>query len=299
MRALAQYVMRGRLQAVSVVAVATVLSLILAPLSYVGAAGAGLVALRRGPQEAGLVLAGAALVAGAIAWLGLGSFVPVLAVLLTLWLPVVGLALLLRATASQGLTLAIAGALGVVAVLLAHLALDSPATWWREVLDTVVVPALERQGMQVEPTALDQVAGMMTGLVASVMVVGLICSVLLARWWQALLYNPGGFAEEFRELRLPRAAAVAALAAFAASLLGGAPGALGTELAMLGITVFMFQGLAVAHAVVARLGASAGWLVGVYVLLFLFGPPAAMALGTAGVVDVWMDFRQRLGSRPD
>jgi hypothetical protein len=297
MRALASYIMRGRLQAISVVAVATVLSLILAPLSYLGAAAAGLVALRVGAREAGLVLAGATLVAGAISWAGLGSFVPVLGVLFSLWLPVVALALVLRATASQGLTFAIAGAVGILGVLLAHLLIDSPAAAWREMLDTVIVPALERSGMQVDPTALDQVAGMMTGLVAAVLVVGLVCSVLLARWWQALLYNPGGFATEFRALRLPRAAGFVAVAAMAASLAGGFLGTLGSELATIALAVFLFQGLAVGHAVVAQLEASVGWLVGIYVMLFLFGPPAAMALGTAGVVDVWMDLRARVASR--
>ena len=42
----------------------------------------------------------------------------------------------------------------------------------------------------------------MTGAFAASLYVQFLLALLLGRWWQAVLYNPGGFGAEFRGLRL-------------------------------------------------------------------------------------------------
>jgi hypothetical protein len=59
------------------------------------------------------------------------------------------------------------------------------------------------------------------------------------------------------------------------------------------LTVFMLQGLAVAHGVFAGMPKPRRWLVGTYVLLMLFMQQTVMVLVTVGLLDVWMDFRTR------
>ncbi|MEZ5581549.1 MAG: hypothetical protein R3F37_01040 [Candidatus Competibacteraceae bacterium] len=49
---------------------------------------------------------------------------------------------------------------------------------------------------------LDYLAPMVVGLIFANGLASLLCGLLLGRWWQALLFNPGGFSREFHELRL-------------------------------------------------------------------------------------------------
>src|SRR5690625_6353500 len=43
---------------------------------------------------------------------------------------------------------------------------------------------------------------LVTGLLANVTSFTGVLGLMLGRWWQALLYNPGGFKQEFNGLRL-------------------------------------------------------------------------------------------------
>lgn len=293
MRALAGFVMGGRGRAVAVVVVTTVLALVFAPLSYLGAGALALVALRHGVPEGFLVAAAALALAGVMAFLGLGSAMPVVALAGSLWLPVLATAWVLRASASQGLTLAAGGVVTALGLVAFHLAVDAPAELWRRLLAELLAPVFAAQNMALEPDTLDQMARVMTGVLAVGFLLGVYLSVLLGRWWQASLYNPGGFGEEFRELRLPRGLALVTLVLVAGTLVSNGASALVSELAGLGTVLFAFQGLAVAHAQVKARGASVGWLVGLYAMVFLFGPPAVIALSAAGVLDALMDFRRR------
>ena len=299
MRALAGFIMRGRSQAVMVVAVCTVLSLIVAPLSYLGAGAVGLVALRHGPREGVVVMAGAGLAAALLSWFLVGTPLPVLALVLMLWLPVWLLSLLLRQTASQGIVLAAAGLLGLLALLGVHLVLASPEAWWRALLEETLVPMLEQRDVSVEPGAVAGAARLMTGLVVAVTLLGVLASVYLGRWWQALLYNPGGFATEFRALRLDRRVAIGTVVVLLiVPLAGDALGTLGNELVTLAVALYMVQGLAVVHALVASRGASVAWLVVLYLGLILLWPVniyVMLTLAAGGLVDALVDLRTRFG----
>ena len=203
MKGLAEYVMRGRFRALLVVLVGAG-SLM---FCWISAAVIALVTLRKG--------------AGSGAWLLLWSLLPAGALLmlygdgspLALLLGAAALALVLRSTVSLSLTL-----LASIGVGLATAA--SMLVFGGQMLEQIVVAVGEflgsmEQQLSVEgaesvvlarPTVL-QVAGMM-GAGNSMMSV--LC-LLLARYWQAALYNPGGFGVEFRALYLPRATALGLL----------------------------------------------------------------------------------------
>lgn len=280
-----------------VAAVCTVLSLLLAPLSYVGAGAIALVTLRVGPRDGMLVMAEAGLAAGLLAWLALGSPLPAVAFAVILWLPVWLLAALLHLGVSQGLVLAAAGGLGLLGVILVHLLVPAPADWWQEQLRSFLVPMLGQWDVHIEPAVLAQVAQLMTGMVAAISILGVLLSLYLGRWWQALLYNPGGFATEFRALRLHRLVAVAtAIVVVATAMAGDALGTLGLEFVILAVLLYMVQGLAVAHALVASRGLSVGWLLGLYFALLFLSPQSMLVVSTAGYADSWLDFRARFGT---
>jgi hypothetical protein len=118
-------------------------------------------------------------------------------------------------------------------------------------------------------------------------------AVLIARWWQAILYNPGGFQADFHRLRMGRIATGVASVAFLAGLLTQYP--VLDNLAVVFLVMFIFQGLAVVHSVMARRQASNVWLAGFYALCVVaFWPMLALVAG-GGFMDNWFDLRARLG----
>lgn len=130
---------------------------------------------------------------------------------------------------------------------------------------------------------------LLTGLWATAYLLVAVLSLILGRWWQSLLFNPGGFGEEFKQLILPPAVAIPALliAQFGGNLhpalVGWAP--------IVSLPLF-FAGIALAHGVVSIKKLGSQWLVLMYLLVFLVGPYLAL-------VDSLMNFRRRLQKAPD
>jgi len=117
---------------------------------------------------------------------------------------------------------------------------------------------------------------------------------MLARWWQALLFNPGGFMQEFYGLRQSRVAALVVLVILALGLVDlGQISHMAGDIMITLVVVYSMVGLALVHALVAKTGKHSAWLVGLYVLLFILPPQMMMALTSVGIIDSWMNFRER------
>ncbi|PKM42345.1 MAG: hypothetical protein CVV05_18710 [Gammaproteobacteria bacterium HGW-Gammaproteobacteria-1] len=298
MRFLANTIMRGPMAAILVTSVTAMLGLLLPPLGYLSAAAVGLVTLRLGLAEAGKVVAGAVLTTAVLGMVMLGNALTPLAFLLVLWLPLLVTAWSLRRTSDLARSLLLAGLFGVMVVLGFHVGVDDPAGWWRGLLQRMTEQATAEQREVLLP-ALDEIAGLMTGMVGAAVALGVALSLFLARWWQAMLFNPGGFGREFRTLRLGRGPALVTVLLLALNW-AQLPGiALLGDLLPLALLLSMVQGVAVVHGVVAGTGAKRGWLVAMYVMLLLpmVTTPTALTLAVAGMVDNWMDFRAYFGAR--
>ncbi|MEW6353847.1 MAG: hypothetical protein AB1469_06080 [Pseudomonadota bacterium] len=299
MRALAAFIMRGRSQAVLVVAISAALSLFLPPLSYISGAGAALITLRHGAREGLFVTFAAALILGLVGAVTLGNPSPGLAFLAAVGLPLWLLGWVLRATVSLPLTLSVAALLGVMLILGLHVLVPDLTVWWRGLLDIVLKPALEQSGVTDAAQWLDELARAMTALLASAMLLSWMLSLFIARWWQALLYNPGGFRREFHGLHLNRALAVPTLILLALALfVKGEIGVLAAEILAVMLVLYMMQGLALAHRTVAKRGAHVGWLVALYGLLTLALPQVGAVLAAMGFADTWLSARHAHGNQP-
>lgn len=304
MRGLATFIMRGRMHAALATIGLMALSMVVPPLSYFSGAALGLVALRLGWRESAIVLGSAVMVV-----LSISAFAEQPALGLTfavvVWVPVWLLALVLRRTVSLPLTLAVAALIGVAAVIAMHVVVTDPAQWWREnVIEVFTSQILDQAGLDKEQadlwrTSLDQMAPMMTGIVAAAFVFSAAFSLFIARWWQALLYNPGGFRKEFQALRLGK---WLALIASGMILIGFAPlGAVSVAAkdgSLVIVMLYMLQGLALVHAWVSDYGAHVAWLIALYVLM-LFALPQVMALlALLGFADTWFNVRNHMPQRP-
>ena len=257
----------------------SLLSMLLIVLS---AAVVAFVILRRG--EAAAARAGGVCVAMLIGLsLALyGSLVQVPLVALVFWLPAVLAAVVLRRYVSLDLAVLALAVCGAAIAVGVHLFAGEDGGPWREPL-TAQLSAQSSSGLSEEQieALVDGLSNLMAGAMGvSVMSVAL-CSLFLARYWQASLVRPGGFREEFHALSLGKGAALACLVAIALAML--VDGRLWDALAIVAVFAFFIQGLAVAHALVRRRGLSRGWLVGLYALLLL--PHTLLLLAALGLAD--------------
>ncbi|GAB4353758.1 MAG: hypothetical protein Kow006_19140 [Gammaproteobacteria bacterium] len=297
-RALAEYAMRGPTQAALVAGGFAALSLALPPLSYLSSATVALVTLRKGARDGGFILLAAILSVGMLVWASTGKLWFAATLALLLWLPVWLLSLVLRYTVSLATLFQAAALVAALLVVGMHLTMGNPTAAWQEVLMANFGTMMQQAGVPDTEALLGTLAGMMTGVVAAALMVSYLLSVLLARWWQAMLYNPGGFQKEFHQLRLGRGMAIAALGVFAASwLLSGGAGLLARDLGTVALVVYLFQGLAIVHGVVKLLHAHIAWLAGLYFVMIVALPQLAMVLAVLGIGDTWTDIRARLEQR--
>jgi len=108
-----------------------------------------------------------------------------------------------------------------------------------------------------------------------------ICAVFIARYWQAQLFNNGGFQKEFHSLRLGREAVIVFVAAFGLAQVFSGPFFEFVASAML--FVFFIQGLSVLHCLTKQRGLSKSWLTGMYAILWV--PPTVLVLSVLGIAD--------------
>lgn len=285
MKALASFVMRGRFQAL-VVTVAGAGSLL---FCWISAAVLALVTLRKGVGQGAWLLAWAVLPAGALFY-AYGDSGP-----LTLLLGTTVLAAVLRQSVNLPLAVLACVPVGIVTGLgiaaFGGVYLDQLVTVFSEFLATME-QQLSQGGSQVVLARPDaaQIAGM---LGAGTAVSSVLC-LLLARYWQAALYNPGGFGQEFRALYYPPAIA-AGLLLGAVALTGMGPQY--RTWAMICVVPLALAGFALVHARVKWRGQGKGWLVGFY-LAWLLLDPVKLVLVFAAVADSWFNFRRRWTPKP-
>ncbi len=289
---MAGFIMAGRIQAAIFVVVSTMISLLIPPLIILSNASIALITLRKGWQQ-GIIytlLATATLVILSVALKQAASSGVVAG--LSNWLPIVLIASALAMTQSWSKTLQLTLVLSIAGVLLFHLVHPDATSYWKPVLEQLK-PMLE-QMYQFDSKKVDEIiknaASWMTGTFASALSLIAIISLIMARNWQARLYNPGGFGEEFRQIFLGKQFAIALLIGIAIAVLSN--NQIVIELIMVGVTIFMFQGLSLAHALVKQREMNAGWLVGLYILMFIMLIQMIVLLATFGIIDNFVDFRR-------
>jgi hypothetical protein len=273
--------MRGRWQALAV-AVLGAGSLL---FGWISAAAIALVTLRQGVASGGWLVFWALLPAVVASWLS-GDPGSVL-----LLLGVFVLAVVLRATVSLALAVAASALVGLIsgggllligADFLAQL-VDVFAALLEQLQSNVATE--ESVALVLSAPSTVQVAG----ILAAGNAVTAVLSLLLARYWQALLYNPGGFREEFHALRLPPLWTTG-LGLLSLAVWAQEPWVSGWALVV--SVPLMFCGFSLVHAYVAASGRGASSLV-VFYLLWLFVDPVKGLLLGCVVADAWIDFRRR------
>lgn len=281
MRRLAEFIMRGRMQAIVVVALASALPM----MFWLGAAAASLVLLRRGLNDALSVIVWALL--PAVVWVYFGDPRPILGILGALII-----AYTLRATASWSKALLASLLVGVVFAWVLGIVFAQPlvdlAAELNEIVAKMLTELYEQLSVDEQLQLQSLIVPVLTGLMAAVLQVLCVLSVLLARYWQAALYNPGGFGHEFKRLRLP---AVIVFPLVFGMLFAPSLGIQAAILTPVCSVPLVFTGLAVVHGLVAKYRLGNFWLIGLYVGMVLFTQLTYPLLVVLAIVDSVFDFR--------
>lgn len=285
MRGLAEYIMRGSKQATLVVAVTAAIPL----LFWFSAAALALVILRRGLNEALSILVWGIL--PALAWAAMGDLTPLLVILGS-----ASLAVLLRQRNDWAVVVLAAVPLGVLYAVVLQTVLNEPlvalAAQIQEMLPEMLAGmngALDEAGMaQLEALLVPVLAGLM-GAVHAVMV---LVSLMIGRSWQARLYNPGGFREEFHQLRLSPWVAIGLLVL---TVLGPQWPALAIVAPVASIPLLL-AGLALMHGIVGIKKLGTVWLVGLYAMFIFVAQFVYPLIMFLAFVDSLFDIRSRLRS---
>ena len=281
MRGLAEFIMRGRWQALGVAVLGSGSLL----FGWVSAAAIALVTLRNGSASGGWLTLWAILPAMIIAAIS-GDTGSVLLLLGTF-----SLAVILRESVS--LSLAVMASVPLALLGGAALTLFN-GVFLQELVATFNQALAQFEQELAQGEAAEMVFnGVSVPQVAALLATGnaviALLSLILGRYWQASLYNPGGFGEEFRALRLPVGAVL--LMASAALILWwmGADWRVWSAVVVLPLTIVGFSLL---HAFAKRAGKGVTWLALMYALWIVLDPVKWLWVGCV-VIDTFADVRGR------
>lgn len=292
---MAAFIMSSRLHAIIFTLSMTLLSLALPPVGIFANAAVALVTLRLGAKQGLLIALPVSIAIAIIIALVQGNALVGLLSGLISWLPIIILGAVLQRTVSWAQVLQYLFFLLAGLVIAFYIAVGNPTAQWAEWLHTAInySPFVEQKD-QLEP-AVQESALYMTGAIAALLGVHWIVSLMLGRHWQAQLYNPDGFHQELRSMRVSKPLAILMIVLVGLRLVWDYP--LLTDLIIVGLSIFLFAGLSLVHYGVKAWNLGIGWLVGMYILLIIFTPPTALMLATLGIMDSQADFRNFINER--
>jgi len=291
---LAAYIMRGRMQAMIVASTLALLSLMMPPVSVVSSASVALVTLRRGAFEGLYVVVCSSVAAGLLGFFLLGNYQFALLYGMVLWVPVWLISIILREGRHLSLAVEIAVLIGVLGVVGFYLYDTESATMWKSILSRMVPANAPVEDIQ---RTVDVLSHYMTGVVAAGTVFGLLFGLFLGRWWQSVLYNPGGFRQEFLSLSTHPRLAIGSIVVVAIALLSsGVVSEIFWNITILLFVLYVFIGAAVLHTVFASMKMSRYLVPMFYLTLFLI-PHAMLPVAIVGLSDAWLNLRNKISNQ--
>ena len=273
MRALAELVMRGRRYAIG----ASMVGASIPFLNWLSTAIVSLVVLRKGAAEGSIVLLWALLPLYFV-----GGPMPVIALV-----GAVIMAYILRVTLSWELAIAVA----VIASAIGSLVFEYTAADLLVMLVEFYVEFSKQNSIEVSSELARKA---IVGIYAMGQACGMCALLVLARWWQSQLYNPGGFQEEFHQIRLTPWFSTGVVVAMMFSFVFDEQ--LGRWLRLLTVPLF-FAGIALVHWTFGFRKMSMNWLIAFYILLIILSNLIYPIVASLALMDSYLNLRQRIQTK--
>ena len=279
---LASFVMRGRVHASAVAALGNALPLI-TPATI------GLVALRKGSSEGGLIcLWGLLPVFLTYFYSDSNQFF----VLLTAcnFLNILLVCGVLRYRGDWEMTLVSLVIISII--LMGSLLLIFQQDF--EVLVQRLIEVFEEASRQTNIESLKIEKSSIAVFITWTIILNTFLGLVIARWWQSIIFNPGGFKEEFQGIRLNRKLLILI---FSILVLSSAIFNQYSNWAYLSIFPLVVGGLSLFHWLVNEKNLGKVPIIFTYVFMVLFTPFVILILALLGTVDCFYNVRQKLRAK--
>jgi hypothetical protein len=213
-------------------------------------------------------------------------------ILMLLSLPIWLIAILLRESQQLALAIEFAVFFAVLCVAGFYLYIPDPATIWQQAFAPLleVLPAevpIEEVRNQVNIGS-----HYMTGVFAASTLFAVLFSLFLGRWWQSVLYYPGGFKQEFLSLKTGYSLAIGSIIIIAvARLTDGSLSEMAWNITILLFVLYLFIGTSVLHTVFSTMKQSKYLVPMFYITMFLI-PHAMLPVALVGLSDAWLNLRK-------
>ena len=286
MRELAQFAMKGPRYAAGIALVACMVPM----MFWIGAATLALVTLRHGASQGLNVFAWAA--APSLAW-WLGLHDPTAMVVLV---STFAMAMVLRASVSMRKTLLFGFGFSIVLGVLTPVLMPETIELLLSLTDEMLKQLAADAELEVSDELVTSFQALLVAIFAASFFAMSIGSLFLARSWQAALFNPGGWREEFHQLRLGSFEMAVIIAAM---LLGPSIGLDGYILLFSGLVPIVMCGLALVHGLVGKKNLGGHWMVGFYVLAVVLFPTLIAIVALLAMLDSAIDIRSRVQPSTD
>lgn len=291
LKSLGLYLLKNRYNAAWIAFVCALLPFVGLVTSWISLIIVGLVTLRNGLKEGGFVLIWVALPAIVMSFLGNPALLIgiVLTRGVTIWL----LAVLLRRTASWALVMQAAACVAIVGISILHGIIPDVSAWWVQQLSGYWEGISHALNVQADSPRTHElllfISHFASGIIAVTLVGFDLLLLILARAWQAMLFNPKGLQKELFQLRMGYTVSIVSIICVIAALLGSA---LAIDLVPVLVMLYAASGLSLIHSKLApKKEIKLPLIVVLYFSLVLFLPYVALLLGAVGFVDSWYNFR--------
>ena len=279
---LASFIMRGRVQASAVAALGNALPLI-TPATI------GLVALRKGFSEGGLIcLWGLLPVFLTYFYSDSNQFFVLLTACNFLNILLVCGILRYRGDWEMALVSLVITSIILMGSLLLIFQQDF------EVLVQRLIEVFEEASRQTNIESLKIEKSSIAVFTTWTIVLNTFLGVTIARWWQSIIFNPGGFKEEFQGIRLNRQLLILI---FSILVLSSAIFKQHSNWAYLSIFPLVVGGLSLFHWLVNEKNLGKVPIIFTYVFMVLFTPFVILILALLGTVDCFYNVRQKLRAK--
>lgn len=258
-------------------------------------------------------------------WSLIGLGIPILSNVLT-WV----FAVMLRKQASWSQILQVAALAGVLTVSVIHLAYPDIMDWWGMKLQEYYaeVPASVLKDAQAvtkavksNPQTVDEVTSAAneltnklanskaevakltniykyyaTGVGIALVLFYALMQLAVARWWQAIVFNPGGLKRELHNIRLSHLAGVLFILSL---ILAYLENSVVLDIMPILYALFVAAGLSLIHYLFGLMSSSVSSWIGLVVFYIVFiismftVPAIAILVGLLALVDIWWDVRKR------
>ena len=293
MRAFGNYILSGRLQAIGVVSFLSLLYLLVPPLGFLASGSAlGLVVLRKTETLAVQIVLGSLLMTLGFAMILGFPLDWTLELLISLWIPVFICSLILKKTENQAAMSIVVALIAAAYVIYSYVSIGDVEAWWRTSLIALSDQGFVAGSEEQRQLMMDYLPPLLNAAMAAIIVICLMSTMLVARWWQSALFNVGGFRKEFHAFALPKQLAFPTVVAIGLMFIADSGfSAPMRDLLVVIVMLYMFQGIASIHRIVLNRAMSRSWLVAMYCLLVLLPQLMVIFIAWIGMTDSMLNVR--------